>query len=257
MKREVESGWCRTASAWLWGPQGHLCAFKMASESRFLSPTAWLVFVSHTYTHTHSDIYTPINTSLGMLPNCQIGIVSFHFHSQSQIALFFPSFFFLLLDIFKSSNSHTAQSFGLSFCPPPPHPLSSTSAFLSPSSITRWEFRWIYRPADSKRSYRAAVIEQSMQGWPGQFIQSMAKQDYCTALAWSITDNYIHGLTCLCRNLCAAPLQQASVAVFAIMARSMLNGSMWDKLEPLVNLLQSQCWCTLYLCVSLTHILQR
>ncbi len=44
------------------------------------------VFVTHLHTHTHtSHIYTQINTSLGILPNSQIGFVLFYFflHSQS------------------------------------------------------------------------------------------------------------------------------------------------------------------------------
>ncbi len=80
------------------------------------------------------------------------------------------------------------------------------------------------------------------------------KQVLGTAWARSITDNYTHGLACLCRSLCILCLQQARVVVFTIMARSMLNRSMWDNL---MNLLHSQCWCTLFLCLDLTHSVKR
>ncbi len=33
------------------------------------------------------------------------------------------------------------------------------------------------------------------------------KGDYFIALAWSITDDYTHGLACLCKNLCIVRLQ--------------------------------------------------
>lgn len=122
----------------------------------------------HTCTLTY--IHTQISPTPGILTSCHTGFVLFHFHSQTQIAPS-PPFFFFLLDIIKSSNSHTEQSFCLSFCPPPPHPLFSTSAFLSLSSVTRWELWWIYSPADSKQSYRE---EQSIHGRPEQFIQSRA-----------------------------------------------------------------------------------
>lgn len=92
MKREVESGWYRTLSD-CGGLKVILCAFKMDSQSRFLGPTGWLLF---RLARTHTHIYTQINASLTVHPNCQIALVSLHFHSQSQIALFSPVFLSLI-----------------------------------------------------------------------------------------------------------------------------------------------------------------
>lgn len=70
-----------------------------------------------------------------------------------------------------------------------------------------------------------------------------SNRDYCRALAWSIRHNYTHGLACFCRHICIVHLQQASVAMFTIMAGNLLNGSMWDSRESLVDL--SVCFVSL------------
>lgn len=40
--------------------------------------------------------------------------------------------------------------------------------------------------------------------------------------------------------------------MFTVTSGSTLNGSMSDNLKPLVNLLLSHCWFTLYLCLAVT-----
>ena len=104
MKRDVESVWCRTASAWLWGPQGHLSALKMDSESSFLIPLGWRVCFTPTHTqHIYTNPHKPWYTSKLLNWLCFISL-SFSISNCP-----FSPFFFLLLDIFKSSNSHTTE----------------------------------------------------------------------------------------------------------------------------------------------------
>lgn len=121
------------------------------------------VFASHLHTYTLSYIHTDQHKPWYTFELPKLPLFRFTFILNLKLP-FFLLFFFLLLDIFKSSNSHTTQSFGLSFCPPPPHPLSSISAFLSLSSLTRWEFRWIQsgRVREKLQSYNQRAINAEM-----------------------------------------------------------------------------------------------
>ncbi len=119
MKREVEWGWCRTASVWLWGPQGHLCALKMDSESSFLSTTGWLVLLFHTYTLTyiHTDQHKPWYTS--KLPNW-LCFISLSFSISN--CPFFPPFFLSLIRYFQIFQLPHRTVIRSTVLPPTPSP---------------------------------------------------------------------------------------------------------------------------------------
>lgn len=186
--------------------------------------------------YIHTDQHKPWYTS--KLPHW-LCFISLSFSISN--CPFFPIFLFLIryFQIFQLPHRTVIWSIVLPSTPSP----SVSHLGLSFSFITWWEFRWIYSPADSEQIYRATVKQQSMQGWPKQLMQRS-----------DVTDNYTYGLAYLSTILCIVRWQKASVAVFSVASRVMLNGSMSDKLESPGNLLQSQCWCTLYLCLSLTRV---
>lgn len=99
------------------GLQGHLCVFtKLIWNQVFSSPLAdWSFTPTHiniyVYTYKHKSGYTS-----------KLPLFHSYLHFQSLVALLSPVFV-LLLDILKSSKSHTTQSLGLSFCCPPPFSL--------------------------------------------------------------------------------------------------------------------------------------
>lgn len=153
MKGEVESGWCRTACAWLLGPQGHLCAFKMDSESSFLSPTGWLVFLFHTYTH---KLYTHRSTQ-ALVYFQTITLALFHFNFILNFKLpFFPHFSFLIryFQIFPLPHRTVIWSIVLPSTPSP----SVSHLRLSISFIIWWEFRWILQ-SHNQRAINARMAK--------------------------------------------------------------------------------------------------
>lgn len=141
------------------------------------------VFASHLHTYTLSYIHTDQHKPWYTFELPKLPLFRFTFILNLKLP-FFLLFFFLLLDIFKSSNSHTTQSFGLSFCPPPPHPLSSISAFLASPSVP-WQDENLdgYSQAEWEKSYKATIKEQSMRRWPEPFIKSRVRK--ITALHWA------------------------------------------------------------------------
>lgn len=198
--------------------------------------------ISYIQTAQHKPWYT------FKLPNWLWFFLLFFFSFSNCPFFFYPisSFFSLIryFQIFKLPHHTVIWSIV------PPSTPSPSVFYLSPfSALFHNKMRlWMDLQSGGLQAKLQSYNHSAINAGMAKTINSKQGKQVCgTALAWSITDNYTHGLACLCGSVCTVCLQQASVTVFTIMARNMLNGSMWDKLELLLSLLHT------HLCLSLTH----
>lgn len=135
----------------------------MDSESSLFSPTGWCFCLTPTHRSTQALVY---------FHAAKIGFVSFH--SQSQICPFSPIFFFLLLDLFKSTPTPHSLSFYCSAIDP------ITLCLLSPPFLHSlpWQDGNLggYSQTNVKKSDKATIKVWSMQRWPKSFIQSKVRR---------------------------------------------------------------------------------